>query len=118
MRTRSWILLLAAVALILGGVLVWQLWPKPAQPFAEIYSDGRLIRRVDLSQPQRFRVEYGEGYNEILVENGTIRVVDADCPGRDCVRSGARAAGTPIVCLPHRLVIRFSDGGGVDAKTG
>ena len=115
MKTRVWLLLFAALALLLGGLLVWQLCGRPAAAYAEVYSHGRLCRRVELSQPQRFTVECDEGYNVIVVENGTIRVAEADCGGNDCVRCGARSAGLPLVCLPHALEIRFSDPGGNDA---
>lgn len=114
MKTRSWLLLLGAVALALVGVLLWQtLGQKPAR-YAEIVQNGTLLRRVDLSEDQTFTVERDGGWNVLVVEDGKIRVSEANCPGCDCVRSGAKNRGAPIICLPHRLEIRFSDSGGID----
>lgn len=50
------------------------------------------------------------GSNTIVVENGTVRVSEADCPNHDCVEQGAIfAAGQQIVCLPHKLTVDISD---------
>ena len=49
--------------------------------------------------------------NTIQVSGEGIAVIAADCPDQVCVRQGVRAHGSaPIVCLPNRLSIRFSDG--------
>ena len=37
---------------------------------------------------------------------------------QDRLLAGWRQGGQPIVCLPHRLVVQFSGGGGPDAVTG
>ena len=46
------------------------------------------------------------GSNTILVEQGRIRVIEANCPDQVCVRQGAISGGyVPIACVPHGLVI-------------
>lgn len=43
-----------------------------------------------------------------------LRVVRADCPTQDCVRTGTIArSGQSIICLPARIIIRL-EGGGAD----
>ena len=117
MKTKVWILLLAAVFLVLAGiVLVQHLTAKPAAR-AEIWVDGALYKTLDLSQDGTLRVETERGWNEIKVRGGKVSVTAASCPDADCVRCGAKNAGAPIVCLPNRLSIRFSDPGGVDGVT-
>ena len=88
----------------------------------EIYSDGELIRVVDLSREPDcvFDVEYQGNTNTVEIKDGKIRVKDAGCPDKTCARMGwLSSSAMPIVCLPNRLVIAFSsDNGGVDAVTG
>ena len=111
MKTRSWILLLSALALVLGLiVLVQQLTARPAGT-ALVYSDGALVARLDLSADTRLRVDYAGGWNILVVENGAIRVEEASCPDGDCMRQGAKSGGAPIICLPNQLSIRFTDEG-------
>ena len=76
-----------------------------------IYSNGKLIRTIDLStaDEQTFTVESANGgYNVITVKDGSIGVTDADCPDKICVKTEPISDGIqPIVCMPHKLVIRI-----------
>ena len=53
------------------------------------------------------------------IKDRQIRVKDADCPDKTCVGMGwLSSSSMPIVCLPHKLVIQFTDDtGDVDALT-
>lgn len=115
--TRGVKICLAAVAAIfLCAViaLIYVLRPSESS-FIEIIQDGKVIEKLDISKEEDrvFRIESDDGgWNEIKIEKGTILISDADCPDRTCVKTGAlRSAGVPIVCLPHKLVIRYSDDG-------
>ena len=47
----------------------------------------------------------------IEVSGGRVRVRDADCPDRLCVRMGwVSRDGESIVCLPHKLVVTVRGG--------
>jgi len=98
----------AAAALLLGQAEAGR---------ALVYRDGALIESIDLSnvpEPYAFSVG-GPGFNVIEVERGRIRVSDADCSDRFCVRQGWASGGAvPIVCLPHRLVIMLEGGATTD----
>lgn len=76
-----------------------------------IYSDGKLIKAIDLRNDgeQTFTVNSEDGgYNIITVKDGGISVTDADCPDRICVMTAPISDGIqPIVCMPHKLVIRI-----------
>ena len=114
MKTKSWILLFGAVFLILAGIVAWQyLGAKPAGS-AKIYADGMLVRIVNLSKDGAYRVESAEGWNELTVRDGRLAVTAASCPDGDCVRCGWRSADPPIVCLPNRVSIRFTEAGELD----
>ena len=45
--------------------------------------------------------------NTITVEEGKIAITASDCPGEDCVHSGAiHTSGRSIVCLPNGVEVR------------
>jgi hypothetical protein len=78
---------------------------------AEIYEDGVLTRVLQLYVESEIVVNAGGGYNRVVVENGSVRVAEADCGSRVCVHSGAKALpGDMIACLPHRLLIKIGGG--------
>ena len=118
MKTRTWIILLAA--LLLGSVLACiPLFVSNPAGQAQITSDGEVISVVDLKVDQEFTVESaGGGSNTITVKNGAIAVTAADCPDHYCMHRGFCTGGTQIVCLPNRLVISFLNEAEVDFVAG
>ena len=108
---------LAALAVILIGALVCALiMNRPAKStWVSIIQDGKEIYRIDLAnEPDReIRIDYPDGgYNIVTISGGSISITDADCPDHTCIKTGAlRAESVPIVCLPHKLIVRFTDSG-------
>jgi hypothetical protein len=79
----------------------------------EIVQDGNLLFSFELTQTDDRTIEavYNGRRNVIEVAGGRIRMLEAECPDLTCVRMGYLGA-FPIVCLPNRLVIRFTGGSG------
>ena len=119
MKTRTWILILSALFLLgaIGTVFVF-CRRNTDQQIANIYVDGVCIRSVDLSsvkEPYEFTVETASGSNTVRVEPGRIAVISADCADETCVHTGWIGDQViPIVCLPHRLVIRIEQNAACD----
>ena len=97
------------------GVLL----PREDASLAQITSNGKVVKTVDLNQNQQFTItsENG-GVNVVTVQNGKIAVTEASCPDHYCMHRGFCASGTDIVCLPSRLVVHFLQGQAVDAAVG
>lgn len=123
LSNRTWLLILAAVMALcaLAAALVFSRAPRGS--VAVVTLDGVEVHRVDLKTVD-------EGYtlsftgqsgitNVVEVAPGEIRVREATCPDRVCVRQGWIKNGVaPIVCLPNRLVIEITSGGDADAVVG
>ena len=90
---------------------------EPAQE-AEIWSDGKLYARVDLSKEQTLTIESQQGINVVTVQDGKIGVTEADCPDHYCMQRGHCNSGAQIVCLPNKLVIQFVGKTEVDSVVG
>lgn len=79
----------------------------------EIYHNGQLVKTLALTAEEQFVLE-GEYTNVISVSQGRVAILSSDCPGMDCVHSGAiSAAGRSLVCLPNGVEVRIvgkSDG--------
>ena len=119
MKTRSWILLLADVALIFGILGTVLLHTNGQAQAAEIYSEGQLLKTVSLAMDQEFTVENTHGgSNTVTVKNGKIAVTSATCPDHYCMHRGFCSGGAPIICLPNALEIRFLKDSPVDISIG
>lgn len=114
-------ILIGAAALIFTIGVVWSLFAlfSPKQSAVVIKRDNEVLYTLDLSQEpdRRFVIPYGDSSNTIEIQNGSIRVCEAECPDKTCVHTGwLRSSAMPIVCLPNHLVIEFAgNDGGIDA---
>lgn len=96
------------IVLIIVGVIclcIYRFCAKPGNT-AEVYIDDKLVATLDLSHDGEYGYDTEYGHNTVIVEDGTVRMVEADCPDKVCVSMGAKDRdGEVITCLPHRLVI-------------
>ncbi|MCR5707953.1 MAG: NusG domain II-containing protein [Ruminococcus sp.] len=111
------ICLAAATVIFVGAVAAMLYLRLPSDStWVAITQDGKTLYTFDLAtfddeQTQHIRIEspYG-GYNIVEIgEGNTIRISEADCPDKTCVKTGELSDGVPIVCLPHKLVIKYID---------
>ena len=77
---------------------------------AQIYLDGKLVHEMPLDVDAEYTVS-GDYDNVVVVSRGSVSIKESDCPGADCVHSGAVSdAGRSIVCLPNRVEVRVIGG--------
>lgn len=114
MKSKYWIVLFLLLAAVCAGAGILLGRGTPAQT-AAIYQDGVLLRTVPLDRDTQFTVPSPDGgSNTVAVADGRIRVEQATCPDKLCVRQGwSDSQNKPIVCLPNGLVIQ-PEGGGTD----
>ena len=118
MKSKYWILLFGVLIAVCCALSLWLLWPGVTADFAEIWSDGVMVKRVSLRTDQTFTVEGEHGINVVTVSGGKIGVTEADCPDHYCMHRGMCNSGAQIVCLPNRLVIKFVNNDAVDGVVG
>ena len=105
----KWLIVALLCFSVLGIGYTIFLFPANRTQVAEILVNGEIIKTISLREgyKQEMRIGGTEHYNIIEVENGRIRVRDADCPDQVCVRTGwVKTAPQQIVCLPYRVVVR------------
>lgn len=101
------VLAIVAVAVLAVIVAVSFLPSHDAETVqAQIYQSGELIETLSLDEKQTLEIT-GKYTNVITVQDGAISISFSDCPGEDCVHSGAiRSTGRSIVCLPNEVEVR------------
>jgi hypothetical protein len=73
----------------------------------EIYHQGTLVKTLSLTGEESY-VLTGDYTNVITVSQGAVSITSSDCPGLDCVHSGAiSASGRSLVCLPNEVEVRI-----------
>ncbi|MBO6046766.1 MAG: NusG domain II-containing protein [Erysipelotrichaceae bacterium] len=120
-KTRTWLIIITAIIMI-SGILTFTISSSRLKSQnVQIIQDGKVIETIDLSKVTRaytFTIKCESGYNTISVEPGRICVIDADCRDHICMQQGWLSdQATPIVCMPHGLIIQLSDASQTDALT-
>ena len=78
-----------------------------------IYVDSKLYKSVKISENQTVEIN---GTNKILIEDGKVSMIDADCPDKLCIKQGKITDNSKdIVCLPNGVVIRVEKNSELDA---
>lgn len=102
--TASCLLLCAAAALYFAL--------RPAPRLVKITSGGRTLYTLDLKkiqERQELEVFFEGRRNRITVSRNGVFIAAADCPDRLCLRQGLLQPGRPLVCLPNRLVVSYTE---------
>jgi hypothetical protein len=110
MKTRIWLLLIGAIALLSLLALFLIQYLKQSGDKVEIYQNGALIYSLPLDEDRSLRItsENG-GYNVVTIEQGKVWISEASCPDQVCVHHGPTyETNDPIVCLPNKLVVQVS----------
>lgn len=109
-RVRNDCILILIIILLAGGFwLIQYLNAVQKEAVLQIYQNGELIGEYELSQPQTIPVTgIDDSYNLVLIEDGMVRVTDADCPDQLCMKQRSISRnGESIICLPHKLVLQI-----------
>lgn len=112
MSHKRWIIIFAIIIAAMAGVYLL-LTHRGAEPrIAVIVSEGETIQTIDLDSAKDEPIvifDSSGGMNIVRTVDGEIYVEQADCPDGICIKHGPlEKDGTPIVCLPHKLVVRWA----------
>ena len=104
--------LLLIAALLIAGLVMTAVLHGFRQDGRQVIVrvDGQIVARIALSADGEYPVEVnGEITNLLAVQDGAVRMEEAECPDHLCIRRGAiRYAGDSIVCLPNRVVAEIT----------
>ena len=99
-----WIL---AILLGLIGVSWGALAQRPAGSRVIVERDGAVLFTATLHETKEVFLDGPAGGLTLAIANGAVRVSEAGCRDKICVRMAAISrAGEWIACVPNRLIVR------------
>ncbi len=113
MKIRKGDLLVLVVVMLIGLLFLYNYYIRQEKlgNVAVLEIDGKVVKKFNLGADlNEYRVETKDGYNVLAFQDGKVRVIDADCPDKICVKFGwVQHVGQTIVCLPHKVIIRIEN---------
>lgn len=107
-------LIILLIGALVSWLVIWIVTSSNENKKAIIEYDNEVVLELSLSENKEVRLkELSNGKTLkyemlIIVEDGTIRVEENECPNHDCIKEGKKnKVGDVIVCLPNKIVIRI-----------
>ena len=100
------ILIIVLAALIVSSFIWWFLSSvdEPNRLYVHIYYDEKLLYSTPLDENNEYVVKGKIGDVHILIEDGYVSVVEADCPNHICVEEGKKNKNNDTITCLHNLV--------------
>ena len=118
-KTTKAILAALVLAVIASGAWIFLGKSAAENPRVVIEVDGEVYASYDMDEVKGIipiSTPNG-GENRLWVQEDLVFMDDANCPDQTCVKQGVIKDSTvPIVCLPHKVIVRIEGGeSGLDA---
>ena len=118
-KATKGVLALLVLAVLASGAWIFFGRSPAADPHVVIEVDGEVYADYDMDEVKGIipiSTENG-GENRVWVQEDLVFMDSANCPDQTCVKQGVIKDGTvPIVCLPHKVIVRIEGGeSGLDA---
>ncbi|MGL5414040.1 MAG: NusG domain II-containing protein [Clostridium sp.] len=78
------------------------------EKFVTIRVNGVTKEEINLKDNKTLHINTTHGENKIIISNGKVSMIDADCTDKLCVNSKPISnVYETIVCLPHKVIIEI-----------
>lgn len=98
---------------IIGAILVVTIGNKKDNLYAEIWYENKLIEEINLSKIEDLKTKEvklkDDLYIKIEYKKNAIRVVDAPCHTRECIKTNwISSVNKPIICmdLHYKIILK------------
>ena len=94
------------------------IFPKRGGQKVQIFVDGKLIHTYSLDMDTLITIRGYRGPATFQIKRGKVRMVNSTCPLKLCVKMGwIDKAGSSIICVPNRVLIKIAGKKNYDAIT-
>ncbi len=119
MKTKHWIIIIAALLVLSLGLGLWLLKGQQEKHYVTVIQDGKITMTLDLSKDRVLTLTSANGgSNTVEIKDNKVAVTSATCPDHICMSMGWCDSGMPIACLPNGLILTFTEDPGLDGAAG
>ncbi len=105
MKKNDWLLI---IIILLTSISIFGMriaMKDQGKSYVTVRINGEIIETYELDEDQEVRINGGS--NVMVIKNGQVDMIEADCPDKLCVNQTAIFNNNEsIVCLPNRVVVQ------------
>ena len=106
------VVLVAAIIYSVSGWLMPSVSSKGATVEIAVNASHFASYPLESSTVVTVPIDQNGHHNILVIQNGTVKMTEANCPDLVCVKSNAISkVGQTIVCLPNRVVVEIKGKG-------
>ena len=118
-KIKNDIIFIAALLLVLSLIGGCMLLFRKEGSTVKVTVNGQIYGTYSLDKNQTVEIKTENGYNILVIENGTARIEEASCPDGVCSsHRPIRFSNSSIICLPNKVVVSINgeekENGGLD----
>lgn len=104
LQKKDWVLIALIVCVSVLAVFLHEFIGGKGAGCATVKVRGEIEGVYSLAEDQT--IEINGGTNLLQIKNGTVDMLEADCPDKLCVNQKAISKnGESIICLPNKVVV-------------
>lgn len=112
LKPLDFVVIIVLVIITIGSsaVAIYNSQKNYKNKYVEIEVKGKLYKKLPLdnSPKEQIKIVTDLGENVIQIDNGKVRIIDADCKDKICIKDGTISKpGSVLVCLPHKVVVQI-----------
>lgn len=92
-----------ALILLLVALSAQELVHKQTAKKAYVYKNNLLLGEYPLATAGLISIDE---HNTLEIKDGKVRMSDADCPDKRCIKQGYSDM-LPVICLPNKVVVEI-----------
>lgn len=118
-KIKNDIIFIAALLLVLAVLGAFLLLFRQEGSTVKVTVNGQIYGTYSLDKNQTVEIKTENGYNILVIENGTAYIKEASCPDGICSsHRPIRFNNSSIICLPNKVVVAINgeekENGGID----
>ena len=108
-KIKNDIIFIAALLLVLAVLGAFLLLFRQEGSTVKVTVNGQIYGTYSLDKNQTVEIKTENGYNILVIENGTARIEEASCPDGVCSsHRPIRFSNSSIICLPNKVVVSIN----------
>lgn len=102
-KKSDWILVLVILCVAGACMFLYTKFGREDAAKVTVKTDGKVMGTYDLQKDREVKIN---DTNCVVIKNGKVKMIEANCPDQICVKHRAISKNKEtIVCLPNKVII-------------